>query len=371
MTNPSAISSGMRQNRNEGTAIFALTRKGTELAAGIKAAIPGSTCFCNSRYALPGMVPMEKTAESLASAWRRYGSIICIMGCGIVVRTIAPLLGNKMTDPAVVVVDEDGKFAVSLVSGHLGGANELALKVAAILGAQAVITTASDLRGKPAIDLIAQKAGLEIENPGLLSRIAAAVLDDEPVWLFDPENLFTRHLPPDHGFVLIDSPGTEPMRADTGKSFDSVPTGPGVWVSEALGPSREDCLKLRPLCLVVGVGCNRGTEADEIIDLIREVLLEGNLSPLSIRNFATVDIKADEPGLLEAAGFFGRPIEFFKREEIRGIPVPNPSRTVAHHIGAESVCEASALRSAGTPHLSAPKHKSKNCTAAIARVSCS
>ena len=112
---------------------------------------------------------------------------------------VAPLLEDKTRDPAVIVLDQDGRFAVSLVSGHIGGANDLARKVASITGGQAVITTASDLQDKPAIDLAAKSAGLQIENREILSRIEAAILDEEALWIFDPDGLLLKHLPADHG----------------------------------------------------------------------------------------------------------------------------------------------------------------------------
>ncbi|MEM5788073.1 MAG: cobalamin biosynthesis protein, partial [Syntrophobacteraceae bacterium] len=296
------------------------------------------------------------------------------MGCGIVVRTLAPLLDSKLTDPAVIVMDEAGKFAISLVSGHLGGANELARKVAGITGGQAVITTASDLQDKIAVDLIAQRAGLRIENPRMLSRAAAAVLDDEPLWLYDPHELFTKHLPAFHRFQVISSgsAGDEGNGRDLiEKNLPRLRAGLGIWVSELIAPPRVTCLRLRPASLVLGIGCNRGTAAQEIIGLVEQVLEERGLSPLSIKTFASVDLKSDEAGLIEAARYFKSPILFFKREEIQSISVPNPSRTVARHIGVESVCEASAMLSAGSGKLLVSKRKSKNCTLAIARASCS
>ncbi len=371
MMSPSAISSETPKNRNNAVAILALTRRGTELAARISSLMPGSSCFCNSRYALPGMIPMRKMAESFSDAWREYGSIICIMGCGIVVRTLAPFIKNKMVDPAIVVVDEEGKYAISLLSGHLGGANDLARSVASITGGKAVITTASDLQDKFAIDLAAQKAGLRIENPRMLARIAAAVLDEEKIWVFDPERLFVKHLPDGHGLeVLAEGEGGPDKFSNQINAYkERMRSGLGIWVSDRLGPAGLRCLKLRPKSLVIGVGCNRGTSEAEIVNLIRQVLRENKLSPDSIRNFASIELKSDEPGLLYAASFFQREIHFCTREQIEGIPVPNPSSTVARHIGAESVCEASALWSAGTLVLLAPKRKSINCTAAIARVS--
>jgi cobalt-precorrin 5A hydrolase len=322
-----------------------------------------------------------KVSDELPAAWNNYGSIICIMSCGIVVRTVAPLLEDKTCDPAVVVLDENGRFAISLLSGHLGGANELARKAAAITGGQAVITTASDLQGKPAIDLIARKAGLGIENPRMLSSIASAILDDESIWVFDPEGILSRHLPGDYPFECIASTGSaEDMTAgldeiglrsgETEKSSENLESRgntPGIWVSEFMAAPGLQCLLLRPSSLVVGIGCNRGTTCGEITEFVERVFRESRLSLLSIRNFSSLDIKADERGLLEAAEGFGRPIYFYSREEIAGIKVPNPSDMVARHIGAESVCEASALWSAGMGKLLVPKRKSGNCTVAIAR----
>ena len=364
MTKRSVTSSGMPQNPcsgNKKTAILALTRKGAELAAGISAQIPGSTCLCNYRYALPGMTLFRKISEIFPSVWRECDSVICIMGCGIAVRMVAPLLEDKISDPAVIVLDQDGRFAVSLLSGHIGGANDLARKVASITGGQAVITTASDLQDKPAIDLAAKSAGLQIENREILSRIEAAILDEEAMWIFDPDGLLLKHLPADHGLRLV-SAGENPgaLRANL-----------GIWVSE-LEPVRGlKCLKLRPANLVIGIGCNRGTSSEELIGFIGNKLKESRLAPFSIRNFASLDIKSDERGLLEAAKAFDRPIHFCTLEQIEGISVPNPSERVARHVGAESVCEASALWSAGTRELLVPKRKAGNCTLAIARVSSS
>jgi cobalt-precorrin 5A hydrolase len=347
-----------RNQENKKTAIFALTRKGAELAARISAGIPGSSCFCNYRYALPSMKSFSKISTVFPPVWREYDSIICIMSCGIAVRMIGPLLEDKFSDPAVVVVDQDGRFAVSLVSGHIGGANDLARKTASITGGRPVITTASDLQDKPAVDLAAKRAGLRIENRRMLGRIEAAILDEEPLWIFDPGGFLLEHFPANHGLRVI------PERA----GLESIPKGLGVWVSDVLPPRGIRCLKLRPATLVIGIGCNRGTEAEEIVAFVGKKLKEYGLAPLSIRNFVSLDIKSDERGLLDAAKAFGRPIDFCAREQIEGIAVPNPSETVARHVGAKSVCEASALWSAGTRELLVPKTKAGNCTLAIARV---
>ena len=377
MTKRSVINSGMPLRNGSGkrgagsgegearvaakgkTAVLALTRRGAELASRICAQMPGCSCFCNYRYALSGMTHFAHISEVFRSAWRECDSIVCIMSCGIAVRMVSPLLDNKTVDPAVVILDQDGRFVISLVSGHIGGANKLAQKVASITGGQAVITTASDLQNKPAIDLAAKKAGLYIENGGILSRIQAAILDEEPLWIFDPCGLLLDHLPADHGLRVIGS------EEDTGALRKSL----GIWVSELVSPRGVKCLKLRPANLVIGLGCNRGTTSKEIVGFIDKNLKQNGLKALSIRNFASLDLKSDERGLLDAAKAFDRPIYFCAREQLEGIFVPNPSETVARHVGAESVCEASALWSAKTKELLVPKRKAGNCTLAIARVS--
>ena len=344
---------------------MALTRKGAALAALICEELPQSVCYCNSRYALPGMNGFRKLSDVFASVWNGFDSIICIMSAGIAVRMMAPLVDDKMADPAVVVLDQEGRFAISLLSGHIGGANALARKIAGITGGQHVITTASDIQDKPAIDLAAMSAGLTIENRRMLSRIEAAILDEERLWIFDPGGVLLKHLPADHGFEVLASSGAGGARAGY---LEKVPSGLGIWVSEFVAPAGGKCLRLRPRNLVIGIGCNRGTPSGEIIDFIERTLREDKISPLSIRNFASIDLKSDERGLLDAALFFKRPVFFCTREEIADIPVPNPSETVVRHIGAKSVCEASALWSAGSRQLLIPKLKSGNCTLAIARV---
>ncbi|MCE5334482.1 MAG: cobalt-precorrin 5A hydrolase [Desulfobacteraceae bacterium] len=364
MMKPSATCTGKanRLNSRKGTALFALTGKGAELASKLAGLLPGCSCYCNERYTLPGMIPFSRISDVFASAWARHEAIVCIMGCGIAVRMVAPLLSDKMTDPAVVVLDQDGRFAVSLLSGHVGGANALAAKLAEITGGQAVITTASDIQEKPAVDLLAQKAGLRIENRDMLPGIAAAVLDDLDPWLFDPEGILQKHLPEPHPFRLL--PRDNEADQDV---LNDLRSGPGIWVSDLLAPEGVGALFLRPASLVVGIGCNRGTTSEEIVLFVEATLREQGLSPLAIRNFASLDLKADEAGLLEAASRFERPIHFCTREDIAGVTVPTPSETVARHVGVESVCEASALWSAKSGKLLLPKKKAGNCTMAVAR----
>lgn len=343
-------------------ALIAITRNGVNLALQIQAGLPGSVCYVPNKYHFAmalGAVGFNGLRTVLPLVWNRYRGLVFIMATGIVVRHIAMLLKHKAKDPAVVVLDERGQYVISLVSGHLGGANRLAETVAGITKGQAVITTASDVQNRPAIDLIAWELGLEIENPALLSPVAHKLLEDEPLWVYDPEHRLETH--------LNSAPSVSWLKEEvSGAGWNR--TGIGIWVSEYVVPEGLHCLILRPRNLVVGVGCNRGTLVDEIMGLLHGIFEREGLALSSIRNLASVDLKSDEDGILEAGRLLDRPVVFHSRSEIEKMAVPNPSRAVLAHIGVESVCEATALLSAQSSELIVAKQKNNNVTMAVARV---
>lgn len=344
------------------TAIIALTRHGVALALKIQARLEGSVCYVPSRYRFALSLEargFDQLSKIVPSLWNSFKSLVFIMSTGIVVRLIGPLVRDKMSDPAVVVLDERGRYVISLLSGHWGGANHLATRVAQITGGDPVITTASDVQQKPAIDLIARHAGLEIENRDMLSRVAGAIVDGETIWVYDPH----LHLQP----FLKETSGLVWLREDEMVKYNEQ-RQLGIWVSECLAPPGFQCLLLRPKNLVVGLGCNRGTEVAELSMLIQKVFANEALSLLSIRNLATVDLKEDEPAIKELGRKLSVPVEVYTRSEIAKVAVPNPSNVVKKHIGVESVCEASALISAKKGTLLVPKQKSLNATLAVARV---
>jgi len=343
-------------------AIVAITGNGVNLALQIQASLPESVCYVPNRYRFAvalGAVGFERLGAVVPLLWNQYRGLVFIMATGIVVRQIATLLKHKAQDPAVVVLDERGQYAISLVSGHLGGANRLAEMVARITKGRAVITTASDVQNRPAIDLIAQELGLEIENHTMLSPVARSLLEDEPVWVYDSERRLEPYLKAGLNTVWLD---------EEAMTLDRERAGVGIWVSEYLAPEGLRCLILRPRNLVVGVGCNRDAPADEILDFLRNVFTREGLAVSSVRNLASIDIKSEERGILEASRLLGRPVHFYSRPDIEKMAVPNPSKVVLAHIGVESVCEATALLSAQSSELIVPKQKTANVTMAVARV---
>ncbi|MEV7386255.1 precorrin-3B C(17)-methyltransferase [Streptomyces sp. NPDC091215] len=265
--------------------------------------------------------------DAVRSAFAECEQLVCFLATGAVVRLIAPLLGEKTTDPGVVCVDEAGRFAVSLVGGHGGGANELAREVGELLAAQPVVTTATDSVGLPGLDTL----GFPVE--GSVATVSRALLDSEPVAL---RAELPWPLPP----LPLAEEGTYAVRL----------------TDRAVEPAGNEVL-LRPPSLVVGVGASRGAPADEVLGLVEEALRDAGLSPRSVAELATVDAKAGEPGIVEAAARLGVPVVTYSAEELAGVKVPNPSDAPLAAVGTPSVAEAAALVGGG--ELLVPKRKSE------------
>ncbi len=341
-------------------AVWVLTANGLDLAQRLSRCWSGLNLHCPLRLAGAcqhlTVRPFDRLIDAVAENFHRYSGHIFIMATGIVVRGIAPLLRHKSLDPAVVVVDDAGRFAISLVAGHIGGANCLAKDVAARLDAVAVITTATDSHGRPAVDALAMEAGLKIENPGAIKAINMALLAGEPVALHDP------------GVWLAEALGASahPIVCGAQGWPEGIPQG--IFVDDRCTALPSALLVLRPPSLVAGIGCNRNTPAEEIAGLLHDVLSAHGLSPFSLAAIASVDLKQDEGGLLSLATTLAVPLIFYSRESLNQVRhVPHPSPMAVKHIGVQSVCEAAALLNAGNGTLIVPKQKSANVTVAIAR----
>jgi cobalt-precorrin 5A hydrolase len=337
--------------------VVALTPAGAGVAQRLCEILDGAECWLPASRGTPGARTFTRLAAVFAEAFAQGHSLVAVMAAGIVVRKLAPLLQGKDRDPAVVVVDEGGRFAVSLLSGHLGGANELAQRVAEALGGTPVITTATDVQGFPALDLLAAQAGLVIENLGTVKDVSMALLSGEPVRLVDPEGRLAGALK-EHPQLFTREGDLEQALA---RDF-----GPAVYVGFRERAWPPGWLRLRPRVLIAGVGCHKGTPASEILDFIEESFRQAGLSLLSLKALATIAVKKDEPGLKEAAQRLGVKLLWFTAEELEKVPVPTPSAQAARHVGAKSVSEAAALMAA-QGELLVPKRKGANVTVAVAR----
>lgn len=343
-------------------AVVAITERGAQLARRIGGAAENCVVCLPERFrADDGCryfdIPLGVFLPELFGSCR---GLVCIMATGIVVRILAPHLRGKAVDPAVVAMDEAGAFAVSLLAGHLGGANELARELAEITGGQAVITTATDVNGLPAWDELARRHGLVVEPVANIKHLNGQLLRGEKIALVDKRSRIAPEVLP--------APGVFPAESFAA-ALASKAAGM-VFVTHRLVPDldrRANLLLLRPRDLVVGIGCNRGTSADEIETALSEALQRTFLSPASVACLATISDKADEAGLNEFARRHGWPIEYHDAAALNGVAAPAPpSPHALAAIGAKGVCEPAAILSAAGGRLLVAKRKRGNVTLAIA-----
>lgn len=290
----------------------------------------------------------HRLSGTVKDQFHRFDCHVFVCSTGIAVRIIAPLLASKLTDPAVVVVDDRGCHAVSLVSGHIGHANQYTRQIAHLLGATPVITTATDVNHLPAIDLVADVLNLFIETPGTIKTINMAFLENKKIGLHDPLNLIRPQIP--------------------GLWTEAAPPGhPRVFCDWRVTPVSREALVLRPRVLAVGIGCNRHTRPEAILDFYTTALADAGISPHSVFTLATSDIKTDEPGILALAKSLNLPIRFYDKKRLLSVKtIQNPSKMVQKHIGVDSVCEAAAILASHNGTLILPKQKTPDVTLAVA-----
>jgi cobalt-precorrin 5A hydrolase/precorrin-3B C17-methyltransferase len=374
--------------------LIAVTAAGQGAAERLARAWPGET------RGYPG-----PAAEALPRAWAECDALVCFLATGATIRLIAPLLAGKHADPAVVCVDEAARHAIALLGGHgpgadgrpgpdsqpwpdgRPGANVLAARVAEVLGADPVLSTATDQAGLPGLDTL----GWPVE--GAVAAVSRAMLDGDPVRLDSDATWPLPAFPPN--VRLMPNPSADPHEADeahsvrgtdevgvdgtslggaglggTGVGGTGVGGGTGhgnrILVTDRMAPVDGQTVVLRPPSLAVGVGASRGVRAAEVLRLIDATLAGAGLSPLSVAGLATVDAKADEPGLTEAAALRGWTLTTYPAGVLAAVNVPNPSAAALAAVGTPSVAEAAALTRGDV--LVAAKQKSAMATAAVARI---
>lgn len=353
-----------------------VTDAGTDGASGISDAVT--------------IQPFASLAELVARTFRLHPGHVFVAATGIVVRCIAPHIASKTQDPCVVACDQRGAFAISLLSGHLGGGNDLARQVAAVTGGVPVITTATDTEGLPSFDLLAARAGLAMADIAMVRHVGGALLAGEPVWICDPGDrlglqatcVSAAEAGADHTGAhgapgaSGDGAGVPPYPAHLFRFVDDPadlpPDAPSVLVTPHDHLTAPRRLVLHPRVLHVGTGCKRGVDGGIIEARIREALAAAHLAPASIVALASVSIKADEPGLHHAAAALGAELRFFDAASLAAVPVPHPSPKAAEVLGVAEVgvAEAAALLSArqtsGAAVLLTPKSAGQGVTLAVA-----
>lgn len=382
------------------TAYFYLTDEGGRLAHKLAAAHPGD------------IYNKENFKENLREGFQKYDSLVCIMATGIVVRILAPLIVHKTSDPAVVVLDQKGKHAISLLSGHLGGANDLAREMAAISGGEAVITTATDVAGELSFDTFAKKYDMAIENIGQLKYISGALLSGKKVNVFTDKNV--EKLYPElieeqtrgsiHIFSLSEfckvyknnSTATESIKPDTaeetaipavvideGFALDTNSTVQSEKIVDISVAEKEvsatmtsvsmiPVLYLRPRTICAGIGCKRNMEQKPIEEALLQTLKEEGIHPLALKCIATIPLKSDEPGIIGTAENLHVPLKIIPTEEIEALDISKlgiaTSEFVASQTGVLSVSTACSYIASERGVILRDKAKYKGITIALSRM---
>ncbi len=323
--------------------LIAFTRRGAALARKLAAALEGLGHSAEARGLGAGAEDLPSAGDLkswTANAFASGDGLIFVGACGIAVRAIAPHVKDKFTDPAVVAVDEAGRFAVPLLSGHVGGANALAEAVAAVTGGQAAVSTATDVNGLFAVDIWAREHGLTITDRALAKAVSAALLRGEKVGYASD-------------FALDCPEGLYPGKAEL-----------GVWVTcRGGGGPFPNTLRLVPKCLALGIGCRRGTPEAAIRAAVEAALPGWDLA--AVGEVGTIDLKRDEPGLLSFCETLGVPLRAYTAAELSEAQGTfTPSEFVRSVTGVDNVCERAAVCAGG--RLAVPKRAAGGVTVAAA-----
>ena len=316
--------------------------------------------FCMPKYAEEcGLSPLtEPLREWCGRRFSQADALIFVGACGIAVRGIAPFVEDKRKDPAVAVVDEKAGFVISLLSGHIGGANELSLQIGEMTGAQPVVTTATDVNGLFAVDVFARQNGMVIENMACAKGISAALLDREPVG-FASEFPVEGEIPP------------ELVRSEIGKTCAAKATGHAalgiaVTLRETAAPWPLT-LRLYPRIVTMGIGCRKNTQAERIEEKALEVLAKHRIPVCCICQAASIDLKKEEPGILAFCRKYGIPYQTYSGEELKEAKGNfSPSAFVASVTGVDNVCERAAVLAAEQGTLIQNKYAGDGVTIALA-----
>lgn len=294
----------------------------------------------------------ESTKEWAGEQFESADGIIFIGATGIAVRSIAPYVASKKTDPAVLVTDECGKFVISLLSGHLGGANELALQAAEALQAVPVVTTATDMEGKFAVDVFAKKNNCHIFRMKEAKEVSAALLAGEKVGFYS-EFPWEGELP--DGLVnccglrneISSETDLAAMEAKLESASDLFPkVGIAVTIHKNCTPFLSTT-HVVPQAVALGMGCRKNKEVQAVEKAAFTCLEENQIYPQAVACLASIDIKKEEPGLLALAEKMGIPFETFSSEELLGVKGEfTASSFVSRTVGVDNVCERSALKAA-------------------------
>jgi len=353
---------GYRSNRDASvsrtpSALYAITEQGIHKAFEIAGGLDDASVFIPERFA--EKFPNAKTFEKgrfdsiIENNWKNFEAHIFVMAAGIVVRKIAPFIDSKLTDPAVVVCDELGSHAISLLSGHIGGANRLAELIAGITGGKAVVTTATDVNNMTAFDELAMLESWRVLNPENIKILNSMLLQAKNIDMLIPEDVFKNFYKNTRGLRLVSNP--KEITGDAVVSLDRPEVETDI-----------PHLKLSSKIYCLGIGCRKETSLNEIEVAVLRSLAEKDIDINQIAALGSADLKRNETGLVEFAKKYSLKTEFFTKDELNSRSVPNPSKKAKELLGINSVAEAAALLLSGNDKLTITKTKYGKVTVALA-----
>ena len=348
----------------ERIAVLAITKNGVEMGLSLKKLFPDWQIFAPSKFSDNNeMINWydDSTSIKIVDLFQSNDGLICLFSLGAVIRLIAPYIKDKKTDPAVIVIDDKAQFVISVLSGHLGGANELSNEISEKIGATPVITTAADVNKTIPVDLVGKEFGWKIDDDTTVTKVSAFMVNKEKIGVFQDageKDWWKKELPNN----VSKYENFEGLKNSDSKGF--------LIISDQIFKDKilENTVVYRPQTLVVGVGLHWDTSKDTIKNGLKSSLEKFHLSSKSLARFVSIKKEKDVEGLIELGKEMDIPIEYIDRVDLADVITPNPSKTVQAFEGTSSVSEAAALKSSGGKLIVEKQKFPPNLTIAIARV---
>ena len=347
----------------EKTAVLAITKNGVNIGQKLKGLFPDWSIFAPTKFSNDSndiIWYSEPTSEKIIELFKNSNALVCLFSLGAVIRLIAPHLKDKKIDPAVIVIDDKTNFVISVLSGHIGGANELTREIAEKLGTLPVITTAADVNKTIAVDLVGREFNWKIDDDSTVTKISAHMVNEEPIGIFQEtggKNWY-KELP--KNVSVYDS--LEDLKKSSSKAY--------LIISDKIIDKdlEKESVVYRPPSLVIGIGLHWDTSKDTIKNGIESCLEKFKLSSKSIAKLVSIKKPQDVQGLIDIGKEMKIPVEYVNREDLAEISAPNPSETVKAFEGTASVSEAAAIKVSGGKLIVEKQKFPPNLTIAIARI---
>ena len=346
----------------EKVSVLAITKNGINIGIKLKELFPNWEIFAPIKLSNENNSIIwysEPTSDKIIELFKNSNALICLFSLGAVIRLIAPHLKDKKTDPAVIVIDDKTNFVISVLSGHIGGANELTQEISEKLNALPVITTAADVNKTIAVDLVGREFGWRIDDDTTVTKISAHMVNAEPIGVFQQTNdqKWYKQLP--KNVTIYDS--LEELKKSNSKAH--------LIISDEIIDNElsQESVIYRPQSLVIGIGLHWDTTKDTIKEGIEHCLKKFNLSSKSIAKLVSIKKPEDVQGLIDLGKEMQVPVEYVDREELAEIITPNPSTTVKAFEGTASVSEAAAIKVSKGELIVEKQKFPPNLTVAIAR----